>query len=109
MVVSPDAGAARFVAGPRPDRVAAVEAARRVVMRFPPETALAEVSGAAAGAFVAGIPRGSGSSGGAEVLGPDERERWLVIAPDHTVLAEALGAAPRPPGRLRVAVDPLRL
>lgn len=92
-----------------PDRVAAVEAARRVVMRFPPETALAEVSGAAAGAFVAGIPRGSGSSGGAEVLGPDERERWLVIAPDHTVLAEALGAAPRPPGRLRVAVDPLRL
>ncbi|MDQ1369547.1 MAG: hypothetical protein QOF20_1900, partial [Acidimicrobiaceae bacterium] len=44
-----------------------------------------------------------------DVMGPD-RNRWLVKAPDHRRLAEALRAAARPPGRrLRVEVDPLRL
>ena len=45
---------------------------------------------------------------GVEVLGPSDG-RWLVRAPDHAVLADALAAAARPPGRLRVEVDPRRM
>ena len=83
-----------------PSRLALVESARRAALRFPPETALAMVSGEAADAFVAGLD-------GVEVLGP-HAGRWLVRAPDHTALCHALARVPRPPGRLRVAVDPLR-
>jgi primosomal protein N' (replication factor Y) len=43
-----------------------------------------------------------------EILGPD-RDQWLVKGADATALADALAAVPRPPGRLRVAVDPARL
>jgi primosomal protein N' (replication factor Y) len=35
--------------------------------------------------------------------------RWWLRARDHQVLCDALAAAPRPPGRLRIEVDPLRL
>lgn len=87
-----------------PERVAAVEQARRVVMRFPPECVLADVSGAAADAFIGSLP----PSAGVEVLGPD-RGHWLLRAPDHATLADVLAATARPAGRLRVAVDPLRI
>lgn len=87
-----------------PARVAAVEAERRRVLGFPPTTALAAVSGAAAEAYVAGLP----VTLGVEVLGPRDGT-WLVRAPDHGPLLDVLAAAPRPPGRLRVDVDPLRL
>jgi primosomal protein N' (replication factor Y) len=43
-----------------------------------------------------------------ELLGPSDG-RWLVRAPDHQTLCDALAATPRPPGRLRLAVDPLRI
>jgi len=85
-----------------PSRFALVESARRVALRLPPETALALVSGAAAPAFVEGV-----GGPGIEVLGPADG-RWLVRAPDHTALSDALAATPRPPGRLRVEVDPRR-
>jgi hypothetical protein len=42
------------------------------------------------------------------VLGPVD-DRWIVRALDHTVLCDTLAATPRPAGRLRVEVDPLRL
>ncbi|HVF14859.1 MAG TPA: hypothetical protein VM942_09690 [Acidimicrobiales bacterium] len=89
-----------------PSRFALVESARRAALRLPPETALAGVSGPAADAFVdqlvgVGVP-------GVEVLGPSDG-RWLVRAPDHAVLCDALGAIVRPPGRLRVEVDPRRV
>jgi primosomal protein N' (replication factor Y) len=86
-----------------PSRLSVVEAARRVALRFPPETAVAAVSGAGAEAFVAGLPRPAGL----DVLGPADG-RWLVRAPDHAVLCDALAATPRPPARLRIEVDPLR-
>jgi hypothetical protein len=35
-----------------------------------------------------------------------ESDRWLVRAPDHRTMADALAAVPRPPERLRVEVDP---
>ena len=87
-----------------PARVAAAEAERRRLLAFPPTTALALVSGAPAEAYV----RGLGSSPDVEVLGPASG-RWLVRARDHRRLCDALAATPRPPGRLRVAVDPLRI
>jgi primosomal protein N' (replication factor Y) (superfamily II helicase) len=86
-----------------PGRLAVIEAARRAALRFPPETAVAAISGAAAAAFVtelAGVAE-------VEVLGP-AHDRWLVRAPDHRILCHALAATPRPPGRLRIEVDPLR-
>jgi len=87
-----------------PTRVASAERDRRTQLRFPPATALAEVSGAGADAFVSAV----GTCLGVEVLGPSGG-RWLVRAPDHRTLCDALAATPRPPGRLRVAVDPARV
>jgi len=87
-----------------PTRVSEAEAARRALLGYPPAAALAEVSGPAAPTFVDGL----GVPLGVEVLGPSDG-RWLVRAPDHARLCDALAAAPRPPGRLRVAVDPSRI
>jgi primosomal protein N' (replication factor Y) len=169
-----------------PARVAEAEADRRALLRFPPAAAMAEVSGAAAPAYIdalratlastpalgdrsesglaprrsrngpapapdlwssssASDDRGAGASvssdpwsaspplanepeadhgplaspgpwsaGAApagpsiEILGPADG-RWLVRAPDHRTLCDTLAAVPRPPGRLRLAVDPLRV
>ncbi|MGI8758538.1 MAG: hypothetical protein ACR2K0_04460 [Acidimicrobiales bacterium] len=87
-----------------PGRVAQAEHHRREALRFPPATALATVTGTAAPAFVDGL---SGQPA-LEVLGP-AAGAWLVRAPDHRTLCDALAAVPRPPGRLRVAVDPSRI
>jgi primosomal protein N' (replication factor Y) len=88
-----------------PGRLAVSEAGMRAALALPPDRAVAVISGAGAVEYLAGLP----SMPGLEVLGPD-RDRWLVKAPDHRVLADALAAAPRPAGqRLRVEVDPLRL
>jgi hypothetical protein len=46
-------------------------------------------------------------AGAIDVLGPDGG-RWLIRAPDHRALCDALAAVPRPAGRLRIEVDPLR-
>ena len=87
-----------------PSRVASAERDRREQLRFPPVTAMAEVSGAAAEAYVGAL----GACLGVEVLGPSDGH-WLVRAPDHRTLCDALAATPRPAGRLRVAVDPPRV
>jgi primosomal protein N' (replication factor Y) len=87
-----------------PSRVAAAEVVRRRSLGFPPVKALALVSGAPAATFVEGLA----GRGEIEVLGPADG-RWLVRAPDHDTLGAALAAVPRPPGRLRVAVDPPRI
>ena len=80
------------------------EAERRAELGWPPATAMALVSGAVAEAFIAALP----SRPDIEVLGPVD-DRWIVRAADHTVLCDTLAATPRPAGRLRVEVDPLRL
>jgi primosomal protein N' (replication factor Y) len=84
-----------------PSRLAVVEAARRAALRFPPEAAVAAVSGQAAAAFVEAI------GDRLDVLGP-ANDRWLLRAPDHEALCDTLAATPRPSGRLRIEVDPLR-
>jgi primosomal protein N' (replication factor Y) len=84
-----------------PSRVAEAERERRRPLRWPPFSAMAHVSGAPAAEYASALQ-------GVEVLGPADGA-FLVRAPDHGVLGDALAAVPRPPGRLRVAVDPVRL
>jgi primosomal protein N' (replication factor Y) len=90
-----------------PARLAHAEADRRRTLRWPPYAALAEVSGAAAESYIERL----GAPLGVEVRGPDDG-RWLLRAPDHQLLCDALAGVERPPssaGRLRIAVDPLRV
>ena len=86
-----------------PARVADAELARRQLLRYPPLGVLATVSGAGAPEFMARL----GSPPGVEALGPSDGQ-WLLRADEHAPLLDALAATPRPPGRLRIAVDPLR-
>jgi primosomal protein N' (replication factor Y) len=87
-----------------PSRVAEAELVRRRFLRFPPVGALADVSGVAAARFIESL----GHPADVDVLGPSDGH-WLLRAPDHQVLCDALAATPRPPGRLRIEVDPLRI
>ncbi len=84
-----------------PARVADAERERRRELGFPPATAMAAISGAVAEEYVAELV-------GAELLGPRDGT-WLARAADQTTLLDALAATPRPSGRLRVEVDPLRV
>ncbi len=89
-----------------PGLVASADREVRGALALPPFVAVAVVSGPAAAAYVEGLRALPG--GPVEVLGPD-RDSWLVKAPDPAALADALASVTRPPGRLRVAVDPARL
>ncbi|MCB1260975.1 MAG: hypothetical protein KDB33_11415, partial [Acidimicrobiales bacterium] len=88
-----------------PGRLVEAERARRELLRLPPAAPVAVVSGAAAEAFVAAIDVPLG----VEVSGPSADGQWLVRAADHDQLADLLAATPRPAGRLRLSVDPVRL
>jgi primosomal protein N' (replication factor Y) len=87
-----------------PGRYVGRERGRRTELGFPPVRAMAAVSGEVAGAYVDGL---RAANGDLDFLGPADG-RWLVRAPDHNRLCDALAAVPRPPGRLRVNVDPSR-
>lgn len=90
-----------------PGRVSDAERALRSELRFPPVTAMAVISGDAAPPYAEALGA-SQAEFGLEVIGPLEG-RWLVRAPDHSTLADGLARVARPPGRLRVEVDPLRI
>ena len=90
-----------------PSRVVEDELRLRTAMRFPPVTALALVSGPAGASFVSALEP-IAAEAGVEVLGPTDGA-WLVRAEDSRTLADTLAACPRPEGRLRIEVDPLRL
>lgn len=87
-----------------PGIAVAAERARRSDLSLPPFCALATVSGPAAGDLVESL----GNPLGIEVLGPADG-RWLLRAEDHRTLCDALAATPRPHGRIRIEVDPLRI
>jgi primosomal protein N' (replication factor Y) len=87
-----------------PGRFTLVESARRAALRLPPESAIAEISGEAAPPFVAAL-----GGDGVDLTGPSTAGRWLARAEDHRSLCDGLASTPRPSGRLRVAVDPLRV
>ena len=84
-----------------PTLVAIAERAQREATQFPPFSAIAVVSGGAAGALVDQLD-------GVEVLEAEDGS-YLVRASDHDTLCNALARTTRPPGRLRVEVDPLRI
>ena len=87
-----------------PGRVTAVEAPLRAALQLPPAAALALVSGAAAGDLIERL----GAPLGLRIDGPADGA-WRLVAPSHQVLCDALAAVERPPGRLRIEVDPLRV
>jgi primosomal protein N' (replication factor Y) len=87
-----------------PDRLVARERTRRELLRYPPFAAVAVVSGVVAPGFMESFGRPLG----VDVLGPTDGQ-WLVRAATHEPLLDALAATPRPTGRLRVAIDPLRI
>ncbi len=87
-----------------PSRLSNSDSARRELLGYPPHRAMAAISGAAAGAWIDAL----GVVAGVEVRGPSDG-RWLLRAADHAVLCDAVAAVPRPPGRLRIEVDPLRV
>jgi primosomal protein N' len=80
----------------------AAETQRRRRLRLPPFGALAELSGAGTAAMVEHLV----SSLLVEVAVADDRA--LVRAASWEALSEALAAAPRGKGRVRIAVDPAR-
>ena len=87
-----------------PSRASDAERDRREMLRFPPFAAIAHVSGASANDFVEPL-RGRID---VEVLGPAADGSYLLRSTDVRLLCDALAATPRPGGRLRVAVDPVR-
>jgi primosomal protein N' (replication factor Y) len=87
-----------------PASLADAERPIREALAFPPFAAVARISGAAAPPFVEAL-----ADHPAVAVGEPADARWLVRAPDHRALCDALAATARPPGRLRVEVDPPRL
>jgi primosomal protein N' (replication factor Y) (superfamily II helicase) len=88
-----------------PGRLLAVEEPVRKALRLPPFMAMALVSGPGAPELAAILEE---QGAGVEVNQLAE-DRWVVRAPDGAALADALGAAGRPTGRVRVEVGPLRI
>jgi primosomal protein N' (replication factor Y) (superfamily II helicase) len=87
-----------------PGRAIEAELERRRQLALPPFSALAEVAGPGAPAFVASLHRAAGIDVGG---GPD---RFLVRAADADALTTALRQGVRTKGdRLRIAVDPPRI
>jgi primosomal protein N' (replication factor Y) len=87
-----------------PSRLVGSERATRIELGFPPATAMAAVSGPGASEFVESV----GAPLGVDVLGPADG-RWLLRAPNHQILCDALAATARPHARTRLEVDPLRV
>jgi primosomal protein N' (replication factor Y) len=75
------------------------------MLGLPPFSALARLSGQAAGAYGEALRATAADT--VDVIGPDEGE-WRIVAPDHRQLCDLLASVARPPGRLRVEVDPVR-
>jgi primosomal protein N' (replication factor Y) (superfamily II helicase) len=84
-----------------PGLLAASERQLRHTLGLPPFGALAVLRGAGGADFAQGLAELET----VEVSSTDA-DRWMVRAADHRLLCDALAAVPRPPGRLRVEVDP---
>ncbi len=97
----PDHEALQAAAHADPMLLAGPERDLRSALELPPFGALAVLRGPGAAVYAERL-----RAGGDVTLSSVDPERWLVRAPDHTVLCDALAAAPRPAERLRVEVDP---
>lgn len=87
-----------------PSLVTEAERDRRSLLEFPPYSAMADVGDQAGAAFVAAIP----ADAGVAIQGPIDGS-WRLRAQDHATLCDALARVERPPGRLRLSVDPPRI
>ncbi len=87
-----------------PSIVAVAERDRRQALGIAPYGAQVSISGAGAAEFMAAF----GAPEGIRVRGPVD-DRHLLRADEHAPLLDAIAATPRPPGRLRIEVDPLRV
>ena len=97
----PDHPVLRAVTTIDPDSVAQADRVMREALGLPPFAALAHISGDDAPKAIEQL-RGQL---GITVRGPDERGGYLVLAPDHVVLCDALAATTGG----RIAVDPMRI
>ncbi len=88
-----------------PGVLATEEAEVRRALGLPPFRALAMVSGPAADAYGSALRDHAPEA--VEVSGPADGV-WSVRAPGHAELCDLLSSVARPPGRLRVEVDPVR-
>ncbi len=98
----PDHPALRAALLADPGLLADEEEPLRHLLRVPPVTAMAVVSGPSASGYVDALRDTS-----LDILGPDG-DHWLLKAVDTAALVGALAAVPRPSGRLRVEVSPAR-
>ncbi|WP_419841628.1 hypothetical protein [Candidatus Poriferisodalis sp.] len=93
-----------------PTAWARAETARREAMALPPASTWALISGAAAGAYVERVSEhdASGEIDVAEAASGSAGSTWRLRSRRREALLDALARMPRPSGRLRVAVDPMR-
>jgi primosomal protein N' (replication factor Y) (superfamily II helicase) len=99
----PDHEVVTAVVGADPGRWAAVEEPRRQALSLPPYSALALLSGPDAPAVSAGL-----AAAGLDAAPAGARDDWLVRAPDHRVLGDALARVRAGGADVRVEVDPVR-
>ena len=89
-----------------PSIVADIERPRRRELGLPPFGAQARVSGPGAEAFIEALREAAGAA--VSIRGP-LKDQYLLRASSHESLLDLLARTPRPAGRLRVEVDPLRV
>jgi primosomal protein N' (replication factor Y) len=87
-----------------PAVVSRVDAARRQLLGFPPAATIASVGGEAAPAYVERV----GTAPGLVVHEAGDGQ-WLLRSREPGLLQDHLATVERPPGRLRLQVDPCRL
>lgn len=86
-----------------PSLVSDHEALRRDLLGYPPAATIAVVGGEAAAPFIEAV----GAPPDVEIRSASDGE-WLLRSRVRATLLDALAATPRPPGRLRLQVDPMR-
>jgi primosomal protein N' (replication factor Y) len=93
-----------------PALVSESEHARREMLGFPPARSMVVVGGEHAGEYVREIEAVLAAEGvaDAEVV---ERSpsQWLIRSSQRAAVLNAIASVKRPPGRMRVQVDPMRL
>jgi primosomal protein N' (replication factor Y) len=84
-----------------PGLLAMPERELRRVLGLPPFEAISTLAGPGAPGYALSLRSVAGIS-----VSLMEGDRWLVKAPDHQAMGDALAGVPRPAERLRVEVDP---
>jgi primosomal protein N' (replication factor Y) len=99
----PDHEVLRAAVSANPQVLMDRERERRERLGMPPATTIALLGGDAAAELVARL----GNPLGVEVR--QMGDQWLLVATERAVLLDALASIDRPPGRLRLQIDPMRL